>query len=99
MRIRQPDPEPKAGKKAKTVLAQTAASRSTMDSQESLEATHRLMDSLEEEFDGHRRHWTGNWRAPTKTITGCEQAFFEVVADQLFPGDTEIEVWVTGTDN
>lgn len=97
MRIRQPQ-KTKPGAYKKTALAQRAH-RSYETNEESLMDSHMRMDALEAEFQRHRRHWTSNWRAPTKSITGCEPSYFEVVADQLFPGDAEIEVWITGTGN
>mmetsp|Transcript_128651 Transcript_128651/g.223025 ORF Transcript_128651/g.223025 Transcript_128651/m.223025 type:complete len:941 (-) Transcript_128651:69-2891(-) len=101
MRIRQPDQTSSSNDK-KMALTQKAKSgpavqTSATDGAAAVEASHQKMDELEEEFKVHRRHWTRNWRAPTKTITGCDHSYFEVVADQLFPGDVEVEVWVTGT--
>merc|ERR1719215_2009795 len=45
-----------------------------------------------------RPPWAAEWRSPAKGIGACDFTLFEVVADQFFPGEVELEVWTEGED-
>jgi hypothetical protein len=53
------------------------------------------MQVLESTLQSYRAQWAGEWRAATNAIGACEHAMFEVVADQLYPGEVEMEVWIS----
>jgi len=40
--------------------------------------------------------WATEWRSPNSQLEGCTLSYFDVVPEQLFPGDLELEVEVTG---
>jgi hypothetical protein len=60
-------------------------------------AASSLLDTgarrLETSLQNYRAPWAGEWRSPVKAIAGCDFSFFEVVAEQLYPGEVELEVW------
>lgn len=50
---------------------------------------------LEKSLVSYRKSWAGEWRDAAKPISGCGHSQFEVVADQLYPGEVEVEVFLT----
>lgn len=61
------------------------------------ESTSAEMRKLEADLTSYRPNWAKEWRVALQTINGCNMSYFEVVADQLFPGEVELELWVSGT--
>jgi len=53
------------------------------------------MSNLQTLLQSYRAHWADNWRETSRPIGGCSYELFEVVADQLYPGDAEIEIWTS----
>jgi len=57
--------------------------------------TEMDMTEFDATLQSYRLPWAGKWRLPSKSIGGCDFSHFEVVADQIFPGEVELEVLVT----
>lgn len=53
------------------------------------------MQALENTLQSYRKSWADTWREPATPIQGCGHELFEVVADQLYPGTVELEVWTS----
>jgi hypothetical protein len=60
--------------------------------------TEMNMKVLDATLQSYRLPWAGQWRSPSQNIGCCDLSFFEVVADQIFSGEVELEVLVTGDD-
>lgn len=58
---------------------------------------NKKLRALEVELTSYRMDWASKWRRSNRSIAGCNLTYFEVVADQLFPGEVELEVSVSGT--
>lgn len=54
------------------------------------------MQTLEATLQSYRAHWAEDWRPASKGIGGCDCSMFEVVADQFYPGEVELEITATG---
>mmetsp|Transcript_64115 Transcript_64115/g.111829 ORF Transcript_64115/g.111829 Transcript_64115/m.111829 type:complete len:868 (+) Transcript_64115:80-2683(+) len=61
--------------------------------QTSLQELH----GLEAELSSYRQSWASEWRVATQTLSGCSMSYFEVVADQLFPGKVMLELRLSGS--
>jgi len=95
MRLRQPVPVTK-----NATLLHVSGKMSAL---EALETKHSKdesseMRALETTLQSFRPPWAAEWRLPAKGIGACDFTLFEVVADQLFPGEVELEVWIEGED-
>lgn len=85
MRIRQPEP-----KQAAAVLEQQQGSA------ELAEGHEMDMQTLEATLQSYRNEWAGDWRDASGHLPGCDYSMFEIVADQVYPGEMELEVWTKG---
>jgi hypothetical protein len=97
MRIRQEDPSG-----GKEILSQTnrkllnkTKTKVRQHPKTSLQQ-HESDTMLEATLNSYRAHWAADWRSSNSAIPGCEYSNFEVVSDQLYPGNVELEVWVAG---
>lgn len=54
------------------------------------------LQDLDDALQSYKKEWAGTWRESSEAIGGCDHSHFEVVADQVFPGDVELEVLVSG---
>jgi len=86
MRLRQPE--------AKALTTQMMAVEEVNLAQ--MTAEDKNMHKLDSTLRSYRKDWAEQWRAPSKAIGGCDFSHFEVVADQFYPGEVELEVWATG---
>jgi hypothetical protein len=60
-------------------------------------AQHRSeVKYLEHQLKSYRAHWASDWREPKSAVLGCDLSLFEVVADQFYPGEVEVELWLAG---
>lgn len=57
------------------------------------------VESLAATLNEYRAQWATAWRSPSRPVQGCGYEMFEVVADQLYPGEVELEVLISGGDN
>lgn len=94
MRIRQPDSK-KSGTH-KGTSTESPPKPSFLDGA-SRNSVHKEMHALGAELTSFRMDWASEWRDANQKIRGCNLTYFEVVADQLFPGEVELEVNVSGT--
>lgn len=96
MRIRQP-----ATKKPSTLVetTETSSNENAPGKSDSGATEADKMRFLDVELSSYREtlQWTAEWRKAEQPIAGCTLTYFEVVADQLFPGDVELEIQVNGT--
>lgn len=72
--------QPKKGNKKQVNLAQIGES----------------MEDLDAALQSYSGDWAPDWRESSKEVGGCDVSHFEIVADQIFPGDVELEVLVQG---
>lgn len=77
MKLRQPDP---------VSLQQVDGQVNNVDS-------HLDLVALQNQLQSYRQPWASQWREAASGTGGCDLAPFEVVADQLYPGEVELEVW------
>jgi len=84
MRIRQP--EPKMDEDSSLLQSQPVSQ--DMD-----------MNSLQKTLQSYRMPWSSEWRETASPVQGCSLALFDVVSDQLYPGNVELEVWATGSED
>lgn len=54
------------------------------------------MKVLDTALQSYRAPWAGEWRSPVRPLSGCGLSYFEVPADDLYPGEVELEVTATG---
>jgi len=47
-------------------------------------------------YGADKLEWLSQWRHPVADLVGCSPSFFEIGADQLIPGDVELEVSFIG---
>jgi hypothetical protein len=87
MRIRQPEPKEEIMLTGKSGTSKRKVSLQQHDS----DAKY-----LEHTLRSYRSAWAKDWRAPKSGIGGCDISSFEVVAEQLYPGEVEVELWVAG---
>lgn len=86
MRLRQPEPK------------QSALQEDQMlqDGSE-VDAGPSSTSNLQKALQSYRREWAGDWREPVDVINSCDLSMFEVVADQLYPGEVELEVFMANS--
>lgn len=91
MRLRQPEPR---GPVERASFSQQSHRVGTTTGEQA-----EAMAALEASLQSYRPEWAGEWRSTSDPVQGCGHKYFEVVADQLYPGEVEMEVTLSHGDS